>query len=57
MEGARRDYENHRRPDVDNRDEYRYPHVPPELREAYREAFRRGYDRAMAHFLGQPFRD
>jgi hypothetical protein len=52
MEGARRDYENHRRPDVNDRDEYRHPHVPPELQDAYREGFRRGYDRAMEHFVG-----
>jgi hypothetical protein len=57
MEGARRDFENHRRPDVDNRDEYRHPHLPPDLREAYREGFRRGYDRAMSHLIGQPYRD
>jgi hypothetical protein len=56
MEGARPDYENHRRPDVNNRDEYRHPHLPPEAREAYREGFRRGYDRATAHLMGQPFR-
>ena len=55
MEGARRDIDNHRRPDVENRDEYRHPHLPPDLRDAYREGFRRGYDRAMAHLLGQPF--
>ncbi|HSZ15479.1 MAG TPA: hypothetical protein VK764_00165 [Terracidiphilus sp.] len=56
MEGARRDYENHRQPDVNNRDEYRHPHLPPEAREAYREGFRRGYDRATTHLMGQPFR-
>jgi hypothetical protein len=57
MEGARRDFENHRRPDVDNRDEFRHPPVPPEVRGAYREGFRRGYERAMAHLMGQPFRN
>jgi hypothetical protein len=56
IEGARRDFENHRAPDVNNRDEYRHPHLPPELREAYREGFRRGYDRAMSHLMGQPYR-
>jgi hypothetical protein len=56
IEGARHDFENHRPPDVNNRDEYRHPHLPPELREAYREGFRRGYDRAMAHLMGQPYR-
>jgi hypothetical protein len=57
IEGARHDYENHRPPDVNNRDEYRHPHLAPEMRDAYREGFRRGYDRAMAHLTGQPFRD
>lgn len=52
MAGARRDYENHRRPDVNNRDEYRNPHFPPEQREAYREGFRRGYEVAMNHYMG-----
>ena len=56
MEGARKDFENHRRPDVENRDEYRHPDVPPEVRETYREGFRRGYDRAVAHLTGQPWR-
>ena len=56
IEGARHDYENHRPPDVNNRDEYRHPHIGPEMREAYRDGFRRGYDRAMAHRMGQPFR-
>jgi len=56
MEGARKDFDNHRQPDVNNRDEYRHPHVAPEEREAYREGFRRGYDRAMSHFMGGPDR-
>lgn len=56
LEGARRDFENHRRPDVNNRNEYRHPHLPGDLRDAYREGFRRGYDRAMAHLMGQPYR-
>jgi hypothetical protein len=56
IEGARRDYENHRRPDVNNRDEYRHPDdVPYGMREAYREGFRRGYARAMAHLMGRPW--
>lgn len=52
IEGARKDFDNHRRPDVNNRDEYRNPHLPPEQREAYRDGFRRGYDRAMSHLMG-----
>ena len=51
IEGARRDYENHRRPDVDNREEYRHPHLPPEQREAYREGFRRGYHEGVEHLM------
>jgi hypothetical protein len=34
---------------VNNRDEYRHPHVSPSAREDYREGFRRGYDAAMRH--------
>jgi hypothetical protein len=47
IEGARRDFENHRRPDVNNRDEYRHPDVPHEARHEYRESFRRGYQRGV----------
>ena len=54
VEGARHDVDNHRRPDVNNRDEFRHPHVPPSLRRDYREGFRRGYDVAMQHMLGGP---
>jgi hypothetical protein len=51
VDGARRDVENHRRPDPNNRDEYRNPHVPPQLVDDYREGFRLGYERAIAHFF------
>jgi hypothetical protein len=54
MEGARKDFENHRRPDVENRDEFKHPDLPRELHQAYRQGFRRGYDRAVAHFWGAP---
>jgi hypothetical protein len=27
------------------------------VRDAYREGFRRGYERATAHLMGQPFRN
>jgi hypothetical protein len=54
IEGARKDFDNHRRPDVNNRDEYRHPNVPRSDREDYREGFRRGYDTAMTHMLGGP---
>lgn len=49
MEGARKDYENHRTPNVDNRDEYRHPNVPKGLREDYRTGFQRGYDVEVRH--------
>jgi len=52
MEGARRDADNHRRPDPNNRDEYRNPRVPEQFREEYREGFRWGYERAMDHLMG-----
>ena len=55
IEGARRDFGNHRNPDVDNREEYRHPDVPGDVREAYRAAFRRGYQEAAAHlWSGRP---
>src|ERR1700741_3688438 len=50
--GARKDYENHRTPKVNNRDEYRHPDVPRELRHDYREGFRRGYDNGVRHMMG-----
>ena len=53
IEGAHRDFDNHRRPDVNNRDEYRNPHLPGEQAEAYREGFRRGYERAVEHLWGE----
>lgn len=52
IEGAHKDYDNHRRPDVNNRDEYRHPHLAPEEREAYREGFRRGYQAGVRHLWG-----
>jgi ribosome modulation factor len=52
MEGAHHDMDNHRTPNVDNRDEYRHPDVPPQVREQYRDAFRRGYQAAYSHMNG-----
>ena len=52
VEGARKDFDNHRPSNVNNRDEYRHPHVSPSGRDDYREGFRRGYDVAMNHLLG-----
>jgi hypothetical protein len=43
IEGARRDFQNHRQPNVNNRDEYRHPSVSGPERRQYRDAFRRGY--------------
>jgi hypothetical protein len=51
VEGARKDYDNHRRPDVKNRDEYRHPHVPDSAKADYREGFRRGYETAWDHLM------
>ena len=59
IQGARRDMENHRRPNVNNRDEFRRPQVPRNVRGDYRMGFRRGYDMAMqraAGGYGQPQR-
>lgn len=43
VQGAQRDAQNHRVWDVNNRDEYRKPHVPGYVRGDYRDGFRRGY--------------
>jgi len=49
IDGARKDYENHRRPDVNNRDEFRHPHLPERDREAYRRGYERGYRAGVDH--------
>ena len=54
IEGARKDFDNHRRPDVNNREEFRDPQVRGEQREAYRDGFRRGYERGASHMVGGP---
>lgn len=51
IEGARKDYENHRPPSVENRDEFRHPPVPHRDREAYRQGFRRGYQVGVDHLM------
>lgn len=56
IDGAQKDFGNHRSPDPNNRWEYQRPNVPPELVEAYRDGFRRGYDRAMSHLMGAGYR-
>jgi hypothetical protein len=54
VEGARKDFQNHRRPDVENRDEYRNPKfIAPPDRHDYREGFRRGYDVGVQHIYGR----
>ena len=53
IEGARKDFQNHRPPNVNNRDEYRNPHfIAPPDRHDYREGFRRGYNVAVQHIYG-----
>lgn len=47
IEGARRDAENHRPPNVMNRDEFRNYRGP--ARRAYRDAFQRGYNTFWSH--------
>ena len=56
VEGARRDFQNHRPPSVNNRDEYRNPRfiAPPDRRD-YREGFRRGYAIAVQHIYGNGY--
>ena len=53
IDGARKDFENHRSPNVNNRDEFRNPHLiaPPDRRD-YRFGFRRGYEVAVRHMYG-----
>ncbi len=54
IEGARRDFGNHRRPDVNNREEYRNCNMGPGVCEVYMDAFRRGYDQAASHLWVAP---
>jgi hypothetical protein len=53
VEGAKRDFKNHRPPNVYNRDEFRNPHfiAPPDRRD-YKIGFQRGYDVAARHIWG-----
>jgi hypothetical protein len=53
IEGAKKDFKNHRPPNVMNRDEFRNPHfISPPDREDYRMGFRRGYEVAVHHIYG-----
>jgi len=54
MLGALHDTDHNRRPDPNNRDEFRQPNVPYEAVRFYREGFRRGYDEAMDAMTGMP---
>ncbi len=55
IQGARKDYENHRPPNVNNRDEYRHPgFIPGPDRREYKIGFRRGYDVGVQHIYGPP---
>ncbi len=55
IEGARKDFDNHRQPNVNNRDEFRHPNVAHDLRRDYRDGFRRGYQVAVDHlYHGRP---
>ncbi len=51
IEGAHKDYGNHRSPDPRHRDEFRHPRVPREDREAYRRGFERGYQTGWDHIM------
>ena len=51
--GADRDFQNHRRPDVNNRDEYRNGNrLPVWAQNEYREGFRRGYYQRVRQIYG-----
>ena len=53
IEGARKDFANHRPPNVNNRDEYRNPRfIPGPDRRDYRFGFERGYQVAVRHMYG-----
>lgn len=52
IEGARKDLENHRPPNVNNRDEYRHPDLPRGQRASYRRGFRQGYERGISYLTG-----
>ena len=51
IEGARKDAENHRPPNVNNREEYRHPHYGGADRQAYRRGYRRGYRVGVEHLM------
>jgi hypothetical protein len=54
IEGARKDFENHRRFTPNNRDEFRHPNAPGPFRRDYKDGFRRGYQVGVQHMTGGP---
>lgn len=52
VQGAQRDFENHRIWNVNNRDEFRKPNVPRNVRGDYRNGFKKGYYATVQHFEG-----
>ncbi|WP_263410762.1 hypothetical protein [Terriglobus tenax] len=52
--GAQKDFENHRRPTPNNRDEYRRPPVARRDMNAYRSGFQRGYRVGWDHITNGP---
>ena len=50
VQGAERDYQNHRIWNVNNRDEFRHPHVPGNVRRDYRDGFKKGYYSTVQHY-------
>ena len=52
LQGAERDYQNHRIWNVNNRDEFRHPHVPGNVRGDYRNGFKKGYYAGVSHYQG-----
>lgn len=58
FDGARKDYENHRRPNVRNRDEFRDPDfIPRPYRHEYQEGFERGYWTGVRRLIGERDQD
>ena len=50
VQGAERDFQNHRIWNVKNRDEFRHPPVPGNVRGDYRAGFQRGYYLTVQHY-------
>ena len=51
LECARKDVDQHRKPNVEKCDDYHHPHVSHDQLDDYRECFGRGYDRAITHLM------